>query len=127
MRVEIPGNAEDLVKLGKAILARHTALGAASPLNGIEGIENFEPQTTTADTQNELAKNLNKQAEAANEARDRALGHNGQLREGTVRYFINSSRDVLLGLNKGKEHKLGDWGFNVNASAQSAPQAKKAA
>lgn len=120
MRVEIPGKPDELVKLSKAILAKHTALGAASPLNGIEGIENFEPQTTTADTQNELAKTLNRQAETATQLRDNALGQTGQLREGTVRYFATSARDILLGMNKGKEQKLGDWGFTVNASTQSS-------
>jgi hypothetical protein len=35
------------------------------------------------------------------------------LKENTVRWFVNSARDVLLGLNKGQEQQLGEYGFNV--------------
>ena len=38
-----------------------------------------------------------------------------------------AARDVLAALNKGSEHKLGDWGFVVDASAQATPAAKAAA
>jgi hypothetical protein len=32
-----------------------------------------------------------------------------------------AARDVLAALNKGSEHKLGDWGFEVEGSAQAKP------
>ena len=81
MRVIVPGNPDDLITLAKAILAKHTTLGAASPLNGINGIANFGAQTTTADTNNTSAKSLTKQAETATQNRDLALGQSGQLRK----------------------------------------------
>jgi len=31
-----------------------------------------------------------------------------------------AARDVLLGLHKGNEQKLGDWGFEVDTSARPA-------
>ena len=34
---------------------------------------------------------------------------------------------MLAAGNKGSEHKLGDWGFQVIASAQATPEAKAAA
>jgi hypothetical protein len=42
---------------------------------------------------------------------------------GTVAYFVRSARDILLGLNKGNEQKLGDWSFEVDQSAQAKPKA----
>jgi hypothetical protein len=51
---------------------------------------------------------------------------------GTVRFTVAAARDLLLSLNKGTEQKLGDWGFDVIASAaktgeKPAAQAKPAA
>jgi hypothetical protein len=117
MKVNIPGNPDDLIKLAKLVFKKHDDLGAASPLSGIDGIEDFGPQTTTSDEQNIAAKALAKQAEEATQLRDLALGQSGQLREGTVRFFVTSARDILLGTNKGKERKLGDWGFDVSDSS----------
>jgi enamine deaminase RidA (YjgF/YER057c/UK114 family) len=125
MRINIPGNPGLHIKLAKAILAKHTALGAASPLNGIEGIASLAAQVNAADTNNKLAEDLYKQAETATEARDKALGPTADT-PGCVRFFVTSARDVLAGLNKGSEHKLGEWGFEVNAPA-SLPLAAKAA
>lgn len=126
MRINVPSNPDDLIKLAKAILAQHTKLGAASPLNGINGIADFGAQVDAADTNNQLADRLYEQAETATEDRDIALGPDATT-PGHVRYFVTASRDVLAGQNKGNEHKLGDWGFEVIASPQATPEAKAAA
>lgn len=42
----------------------------------------------------------------------------------TGRYFVTSARDILLGLNKGNEKKLGDWGFVVDDSPTPAKTKK---
>ena len=126
MRINIPSNPSDLIALAKAVLAQHTKLGASSPLNGIEGVANFGAQVNAADTNQQLADSLYKQAESATEARDKALGPDTAT-PGYVRFFVTSARDVLAGLNKGSEHKLGDWGFVVDASPQQSPEAKAAA
>ena len=123
MRINIPGNPDQLILLAQAILAKHAALGAASPLNGIEDIADFAPKAAAADTANKAAKDFAKKSETATEARDLALGPD-MTTPGFVRYFVTSARDVLSGLNKGKEHKLGEWGFEVNAPAQATPAAK---
>jgi hypothetical protein len=60
------------------------------------------------------------------EARDNALGPDTAT-PGYIRFYVTTARDVLAALNKGSEHKLGDWGFVVDASAQAAPAAKAAA
>ena len=126
MRIPIPENPDSFIALAKAIFAKHTALGAASPLNGIEGIAGFEALVTAADTNNQQADQLYKQAETAIEARDKAIGPNVTT-PGCLQFFVTSSRDVLAGQNKGAEHKLGDWGFAVIASPQQTPEAKAAA
>jgi len=126
MRIIIPSNPGDLISLAQAVLAQHTKLGAASPLNGIDGIANFGPQVTAADTNNQMADSLYKQAETATEDRDIALGPNA-VTPGYVRYFVTSARDVLAGQNKGNEHKLTVWGFEVDSSPQATPEAKAAA
>ena len=41
-----------------------------------------------------------------------------------MRFVVTSARDILLGLNKGNEKKLGDWGFVVDDSPAPA-KAKK--
>ena len=60
------------------------------------------------------------------ETRDKAIGPNVTT-PGCLQFFVTSARDVLAGLNKGTEHKLGDWGFGVIASPQQTPEAKAAA
>jgi hypothetical protein len=126
MRINIPSNVDALIKLAKDISKKHTALGTASPLNNIEGIADFDAQVTAADTNNELAKQLAKQETKATEDRDNALGSDFAT-PGTVRYFVTAIRNVLAGQNKGSEHKLGDWGYEVIASPAVTPEAKAAA
>ena len=126
MRINIPGNPDDLITLAKAILAQHVKLGATSPLNGINGIAGFGAQVTSADTSNQQAATLYEQAKTATEARDNALGSD-LTTPGYVRYFVAAARDVLAGQNKGSEHKLGEWGFEVIASTAAKPAATAAA
>lgn len=115
-RIDIPSNPDDLIALGKALKARHVALGADSPIKGLKDIALFADKLTAADTKNESSKQLYRDAERATQDRDLPLGHVGQLREQTVRYWVTAARDVLLGLNKGNEQALGDWGFTVDTS-----------
>ena len=120
MRINVPTNPTEFIALSKSVLAKHTALGAASPLNSIPGIAGFNGQVTAADTNNTQAALLTQQAEAAIEARDNALGDKTDT-SGSVRFFVTAARDLLLAMNKNTEHKLGDWGFQVIASSGSAP------
>ncbi len=126
MRVNVPTNADDLIALGQAIKEKHTALGATSPLKGIEDIDLLGSLSDSADTSNKDAKEFARKQETANQARDNALGQTGQLRPRTVRFIVTSARDVLLGQNKGKEKNLGDWNFVVDDSAPAPAKAKPA-
>jgi hypothetical protein len=111
--VDIPVNADDLITLAKALLAKDTAMGATSPFKNIKNWSAFTGLNGTADTSNVSSNTLYQQAEEATQTRDNALGQTGQLKENTVRWFVTSARDVLLGLNKGSEQALGEYGFNV--------------
>jgi len=121
MRIKIPNKVDELIVLAQAIQTKHTALAASSPLNGVTGISGLAAQVTAADTNNKLATQLYKQAETAIETRDNALGADTTT-PGSVRFFVTAARDILLGLNKGSEHKLGDWGFDVTESAGNKPE-----
>jgi hypothetical protein len=116
-RIDIPTNADDLIGLAKSIKTKHDALADDSPIKGVKDIASFGAKLSTADTKNALSKQLYKDAEKATQDRDLALGQSGQLREQTLRYWVTSTRDILLGLNKGNEQALGDWGFTVDTSA----------
>ena len=126
MRIPIPTNADEFITLAKAISAKHTALGAASPLKGIEGIDTLATLSASADTSNKQAGDLRKQAETCTEARDKAIGPNVNT-PGCLQFLVTASRNVLTGQNKGAEHKLGDWGFGVIASVAKTPEQKAAA
>jgi hypothetical protein len=126
MRIPIPENKDQFIILAKALSAKHTALGAASPLSGIEGIANLAVLVTTADTNNQQSKQLAKQATTATEACDKAIGPDAKNPAG-LRFLVTASRDVLAGQNRGQEHKLGDWGFGVIAAPEVTPEAKAAA
>ena len=127
--MEIPTNPDELVALLKVVLAKHIADGANSPLNALD-MAAFENKTEEAKTQNTLSHQLRKDSETATESRDIALGiAKGQVSstEGTGLYYLKSIREVLLGLYKGKEHKLGDWGFSVHSAPKSGGGNKPAA
>ena len=126
MRIPIPENKDQFITLAKALLAKHTELGAASPLNGIEGIANLAALVNTADINNQQSKLLAKQATTATEACDKAIGPDAKT-PGGLRFLVTASRGTLAGQNRGQEHKLGDWGFGVIAAPEPSPEAKAAA
>ena len=115
-RVVIPKNPDDLIALAKSIVAKNTADGASSPLASLNTAD-LTTKTTTADTQNQASAKLYRDAETATQNRDNALGADRST-PGTVNYYVAAARDMLLGLYKGNEQKLGDWGFEVDQSAK---------
>ncbi|MFP5470360.1 MAG: hypothetical protein ACLGGV_02100 [Bacteroidia bacterium] len=118
VRVEIPRNPEKLIALAEQALKQHKALGAASPLKGLD-MTKLESILKVAAENQEKALLLRKQSEDSTESRNRALGlDTGQTSntESTVLYFIVAIKTVLLGINKGSEQKLGNFGFEVNTS-----------
>jgi hypothetical protein len=124
-RIKIPKNKDAAIKLSQAILKKHQADGAASPLTPLN-ITDMTAKTGTADTQNQLAAKLYRDAETATQNCDLAMGADFTT-PGTVNYYNASVRDLLAGIYKGNEQKLGDWGFEVDQSTAPASKAAKAA
>ena len=116
-RVNVPTNPDDLIALAQAIVKKHKADGAGSPLAALNMTE-MDTKTIAA----ESAAQLYRDAEKATQERDLALG-SGNPVKGTVLNYVRSVRDVLSGINKGNEQALGDWGFEVDQST--APTSKK--
>jgi hypothetical protein len=114
-RVNIPSNVDKLILLSQSILAKHVALGTASPLSGLK-IAEWTANTATADAENKKATQLRRDAEKATQNRDNALSNNTDPLG--VQFNVKSARDILMALNKGNERQLGDWGFDVDTSAR---------
>jgi hypothetical protein len=111
MRINVPPNPDDLIKLWKAIIAKHTADGAASKLNALDPVKlaALIANGIVADTNNTNGKDFSRKAEKCNQDRDVALGQTGVLTDGTVRFGVTQVRDLLLVSLKGHEQTLGDW------------------
>ncbi|MCF8278080.1 MAG: carboxypeptidase-like regulatory domain-containing protein [Flavobacteriales bacterium] len=121
VKVVIPTNADDLIQLAQDIIAKHTADGAASPLNGLD-MTAFETRVSNAAAKNALQKQLRRDAEMATEDRDGLLGKRKDQNVNTDGTVVNVSarvRDILLGTLKGNEQQLGQWGYQVNQSSKS--------
>lgn len=116
VQVIIPRNADKLTKLVANVLKKHDADGSASLLSAFDMAA---LKTLNDDAAKKLsdAGAANRNKEKATQARNLALG-TGKGRNtktpGTVAYIVRSVRDILLGIYRGKEQQLGDWGFTVN-------------
>ena len=116
--VEIPTDAPGLMALADLIIAKHVLDGPASPIGGLDMVM-FTSKNATAKAQHKLGTQLERDKEKANAERDHALGiAKGQTTKtpGTVKFYVTSARNVLLGHNRGKEYNLGDWGYDVQFS-----------
>ncbi len=124
-RIIIPKNKAAAIQLAQSILKKHQTDGPASPLTALN-IADMTDKTTAADTQNQLSDKLYRDAETATQNCDLALGAD-YTTPGTVNYYLAAVRDLLLGIYKGNEQKLGDWSFDVDQSVSAQAQAKKTA
>jgi hypothetical protein len=116
VKIEVPGNSPDaLIALGEKIDKKNTELDGESPLRSLN-MTALKDGLSVAKTKKEQARELRRQAEKLNEEADLALGlgktQNSKTPD-TVLNIITAARDVLLGINRGKEEALGDWGFKV--------------
>lgn len=117
VRIDIPNdNPALLLALAADIIARHTTLGAGSPLTGNVDMTLFAGTVTSAttllgewETQRSLAQSKHNQAL-------NIIGYGaGQTSQtvGTLYYDLNTVRDRLLQVNSGIEEALSEWGFEV--------------
>ncbi len=116
VQVVIPRTADELINLTKSVMQKHYNDGNSSLLNSLswDGVSN---KLYEAEMKLEEARQINRDKEKATQARNIALGiDHGQSSKtpNTVKYIVRVVRDVLLGVYRGKEQILGDWGFEVN-------------
>ena len=119
VRVVIPRSPAKMIALAKKIIAKHTLDGASSLLKDLD-MTDFAAKAGVAETNTDDADKMHKDAEKLTESRDKVLGlakDQSSTTEGTVLFYVSSTRDILLGKKKGKEQELGDYGFEVNTSA----------
>lgn len=117
--------AEDLITTGEDVLEKHLELGEKSPLNGLD-METFAKNLNDAKARRAEAKKLHDQAELLNQQAGLSLGTDSTQNSkttGTVYSTISSVRGILLGMYKGQEKKLSEWGFDVVIS--DVPQSTK--
>lgn len=119
-RVVIPRKADELIELAELVIAKHIADGAASKLSDLI-TPNLIAGVAAAKAKNAQVKQMRIDAETLTEELHQMLG----IRKGqklsdrnTIRSFTASTRDILLGHNKGEEQKLGDHGFEVNRNVR---------
>lgn len=118
VRVEIPKNPDLMLALANLVIAKHKELGVLSPLKSLNMAE-METKFIEANASNTKAKEYRRLAETTTEQRNRGIGiapGQNSNTEGTLYFFLVAARDILLGLNRGKEHKLGELGFEVSTN-----------
>ncbi len=116
IKVEIPESKPDMLnKMGENVLKKHIELGEKSPLNGLD-METFAVKLNDGKSKRAQAKSLHEQAELLNQQAGLSIGidkSQNTKTAGTVYSTLTSARDILLGLNRGQERKLTEWGFDV--------------
>jgi hypothetical protein len=129
VRVDIPSKSPDaMLDLGKKIVKKHKADGAASPLTGGDvDMALFEANVLKADTFRADAADLYAAAEKKMQEARKVLGIDvGQSINtlGTTYSDMDLIKGRLLNKNKGTEEALSLYGFNVVISTAKAPTKK---
>jgi hypothetical protein len=114
-RVNIPSNPTEQIALLGKVSAKHSALGASSPLGSLKWTE-IGDALTDAKTHGDAAADLAKQAEREYRARDAAMPG--------VTQALRDARDLLLVANRDNPKALGDFGYDVDDSPQAKAKAK---
>jgi 2-succinyl-5-enolpyruvyl-6-hydroxy-3-cyclohexene-1-carboxylate synthase len=118
VKVEIPENPTELLKLAKKISDKHIADAANSPLKGMVDFNwsITQPLIAPAQSNDEQAAALRAKAEEFIGERNKNIP--------AIEGSIKATRDVLLGLNKKNPKVLGQWGFTVSESVSATPKRK---
>jgi len=119
VRVDLPSNADDKIRLAKAIVGKHAELGAASPLGQLKW-DKITPALATAETENVNSRRSQAQGEASTQTRDAAL-------EIVTTFLLRGGRDLLSGVYPDEMRKLGEFGFTVTAIAHNPKEPPAAA
>jgi hypothetical protein len=129
VKVKIPVKSPDaMLALGKAIIKKHKADGAASQLTGGEvDMTAYETNVNKADQLRAEAEDLHNQAEKKMQAARQILGIDaGQTINsvGTTYSDTDILKDRLLLKNRGNEEALSVYGFDVVVGTAKSPTKK---
>jgi hypothetical protein len=116
LRINIPTNVDELLKLIENIIDKHQEDGAESKLNVVD-MKRLDDLFQVAVQKNEESIKFRMKAEDATQERNNALGikvKNAATASGNALYLVTQIRDILLPIYKGNEKKLGEWGFSVD-------------
>lgn len=119
VRVLIPRNPTELLKLAEKIYTKHTTDGATSALNAL-GDKNWTDnggKIASALSINDQAKQMEKDLEELYRQRDLLVA--------PILSTVKASRTLLLGKYSENYKKLGDWGFVVDDTPKAKKQAIK--
>lgn len=119
VQVIIPRGPEKIIALAKLIIQKHYNDGGNSLLQSLNW-DLLNTRLYEAEQKTQEAQAVNREKEKATQQRNIALGlDKGQNTKtvNTIRYIVRAVRDLLLGIYRGSEQTLGDWGFEVNMSA----------
>ncbi len=119
VQVIIPRGSEQIIALAKLILQKHYSDGPNSLLQSLNW-DLLNTRLSEAEQKAQEAQAVNREKEKATQLRNIALGlDKGQNTKttNTIKYIVRAVRDLLLGMYRGSEQMLGDWGFEVNFSA----------
>lgn len=131
VKVEIPSKKPDeMLTLAEKLAKRNAELADKSPISSLN-MSALNSALKAAKEKREQARRLHEEAEKLNQEANLALGIDGTQKSktpGTVLNIVTSARDILLGLNRGKEEKLNEWGFKVvNGTASKSSKTEKTA
>lgn len=115
VRIVMPTNVGELLKLANRVYQKHLEDGKNSPLHALQDYkwDEIGPNLALAAAKHEEAEELSRRAEIAYRERDRLMGD--------VPGIMRVTRDLLKAIFKKSVKKLGEWGFEVNDS----PRPKK--
>ena len=116
-----------MIANGETMLEKHKALGDASPLNSLDMVK-YEKNLTSGRANRQKAKSLHNDGERLNQQAALNLGVDKTQNintPGTVYSTRASARDILLGIYKGQEKQLAEWGFGVVISDVAKRNKKK--
>lgn len=108
LRIEIPANPEDQLKLAEKIYGKHTTDGANSPLKVMQDFkwDAVGPNIPLALQKHKEAVDLQKKMEKAYEERNNLMAD--------IPKGITSTRDFLKGVYSKSPKTLGDYGYVVD-------------
>jgi hypothetical protein len=109
VRVNIPQNPTEAIRLMQSVNTRHTDLGDSSPLGGLKWAD-LSPAVARAAEHDAKAKEIERELEKRYRERDKEMP--------LIIQGLRSARDVLLGVNADNPKVLGDFGYTVDDTAR---------